>query len=341
MASVLEKYSWSVFGPHQEMTLQGDTILGQVNVRDSHGPVKPQWIIGKQDDPTTWTDYQHLNILLYPDQSIQWRFDLPPNLNDAKFQMGLSLVDSATCHEQRLSIRFVWFLNPQSKITKIEDLCSYVHELSVNENILDFSGKRVDVYITNENNMNNGKAIRLHYPRIILDRNIPPQEISKIPSDIQPLNTDLSPTFSPPKSSANYLEAMTNAQLVLNDLIPQNGDGSMLKNGQSPWARYTLETPICQASGTKLFFRLGISGQVSKRMIRIHFLYRGDDTVLKVSLLDFPVLSDEKLHAYKLNMDLLDIPDSDCITSFDFQLVDATINPTDLWIQIKDVGFLP
>jgi hypothetical protein len=57
--------------------------------------------------------------------------------------------------------------------------------------------------------------------------------------------------------------------------------------------------------------------------------------------MDFPLLAGENLHAYTLDLEILNMPTSACITSLDFQLLEGSNNALDQWVQISEVGFLP
>jgi len=341
MASILDKYHWSVLGPYQEWTLQGDTILGNVSLVSSTGLDDIRWVIGGLDEPSFWSDYHHLNLLLFPGQSIDWLIDLPQNLDNAQFQMGLSLTDRTTCHEQNISISFESPSDSKKSIFQHKDLCNFVNEVSLSENLLAYAGKRTVIRITNDNNPIDGKSVRLHYPRVLLDENLPVNQDKFTPPAVRPLNTDLSPNFLTLNAAVMNLQILTTTGPELHDLLMQNSNGLMNRNGQTPRVRYTPVQPICLLNWSRFYFNLALTDLVQKKMVRIGFQFRDDGGITRESFMDFPLLAGETLHAYTLDLEILNIPSSACITSLEFQLLDGSNTAADQWVQISGVGFLP
>ena len=341
MASILDKYHWSVLGPHQEWTLQGDYILGNVSLISSTGLDEIRWVVGSLDEPSFWTDFHHLNLLLSPGQSIYWLIDLPQNLNNAQFQMGLSLTEKATCNEQNLSISFESPSDSKKSIFQQKALCNFVNESSISENLLAYAGKSMVIRITNDNNPIDGKAVRLHYPRVLLDENPPVKQDKFTPPTVRPLNTDLSPNFLPLNAAAINLQILTTSGPELQDLVLQNSDGLMIGNGQNPRVRYTPVQPICLSNWSRFYFNLALTDSVPQKKVKIGFQFRDDQGITRESFMDFPLLAGENLHAYTLDLEILNMPTSACITSLDFQLLEGSNNALDQWVQISEVGFLP
>ncbi len=123
LAEVLKENNWSIFGPHEEWTLQGDYILGNVKISTDQVRSIPQWVYGSDDEPARWDDYRHLNLLLKQDQSAEWQVDLPSDLNSAALEMGLSLVDPALCTDQQVRVIVEDKSGDQQTLYQNDQLC--------------------------------------------------------------------------------------------------------------------------------------------------------------------------------------------------------------------------
>ena len=342
MGSILDKYHWSVLGPHQEWTLQGDYILGNVSlVNRTNQPGNIQWVYGGSDESSYWSDYHHLNLLILPGQSIYWQIDLPQNLDSAKFQMGLSLADKTNCNEQSITINLEMPSNFKKTILQQKDLCKFANEVSLDENLLAYAGKRIIIIVTNENDPVGGQPVRLHFPRVSLDENYPVKIDGVTPPDIRPLNTDLSPDFLPLNAPGVDSTILINSVPELQDLFLKNNNGLMIKNGQNPQARYTPAQPVCLLKWSRFYFNLALADTVQKRKVGIVFHYQDDQGTNSNRSIDFPLLAGENLHAYTLDLEFLNIPLTTCISSVEFQLAGGSNNSADQWMQINGVGFLP
>ena len=338
MGTILDKYNWSVLGPRQEWTLQGDYILGNVSLVSQTVQDKIRWVLPGSDEPSYWSDYHHLNVLLNPGQSILWQIDLPPNLTSAKFNTGLSLLHQTTCQEQNVSIRLESPSDSPKMVFQQKGLCQFSNEVQVNENLFAFSGERVVIRITNESDSGEGKAIRLHYPRILIDQSNMQREFK--PPEIRPINTDLSSKFIPLKTSGPSPQIiLSNPEIV--DLQLQNISGLLIWNGPVPSVSFTPAQPVCMSTWSRFNFSLALIDNVARKKVGIGFDLddnHGDSFDVNT---DFPLLAGEDLHAYSLDMETLNLPDQFCITNVDFNFFDGTSIGSDQWVQINDVGFLP
>ena len=340
MASVLDKYHWSVLGPHQEWTLQGDYILGNVSSVQQTEPENIRWVFGALDEPSFWTDYHHLNLLINPGQSILWQIDLPSNLSSAQFNMGLSLKEKTSCQGQKISIQIETSSEPQELVYQKQGLCNFINEFQLVEDLLDYAGKRLIIKITNDNNTGEDKAIRLHYPRILIDENQLPEKDQYALVNIRPLNTDLSSKIFPLKqSSINSIISITDPEYQ--NLLLQGKNGLMVRSGQASSVGYTPAHPICLLNWSQFYFDLGLTDSIQKKKVGIKFQFRENNGISREVILDFPLLEGEEVHAYSLDLDLFDVPYSECITFIEFKLFDGLNNASNQWVQIDDVGFLP
>ncbi len=341
MASVLDKYNWSVLGPHQEWTLQGDYILGTVSLVGNNEPHQIQWVLDGSDEPSFWSDYNRLNLLLDPGQSLLWQIDLPSGLSDAKFLMGVSLPDKTTCQMQSLSIGIETSDGSTNPVFQKNDLCDFTNEVLVTENLLDYAGKRLVIQITNDGKPDGGKAVRLYYPRILIDENrlADPNHFS--PVVVKPFNTDLPSAFLPLDAPSTNSLILSTANPEIHDLQVENGTGLMMRNGPVPNVHLTPTQPVCLSNWSRFSFDLALSDTALKRKVGLGLQFRNDQGTSYDVSLDFPLLAGEELHSYWLDLGMFNLPDSFCVTSIQFNSFAGTVYAPGQWIQIENVGFFP
>ncbi len=304
MASVLEKYNWSVFGPHQEWTLQGDYILGTVSLVGNNEPQQIHWVLDGSDEPTFWSDYNHLNLLLDPGQSLLWQIDLPSGLSGAKFLIGMSLPDKSICQAQRLSIGIETSSGSTNPVFQKKDLCDFSNEVMITENLLDYAGRRLVIQITNEGKPDGGKAVRLYYPRILIDENRLAEPNQFIPVTVRPFNTDLSSAFLPLDAPDRNSLILSTANPEIHDLQVENGTGLMMRNGPAPSVHLMLSQPVCLSNWSQFSFDIALSDTALKKKVGIELQFRNDQGTSYYVNLDFPLLAGEELHSYWLDLGL-------------------------------------
>jgi hypothetical protein len=339
MGTIVDKYNWSVQGPHQEWTLQGDYVLGRVSLPFVFGKPAAQWVQETLDQPAVWSDYRHLNLLLNPGYPVIWQVDLPPSLKSAHFEMGLSPVDQARCASASLSINFERIDGTGSQAIRQKDLCG--GPINLTQDLLAFAGKSLVIRITNDSSPSDGQVVRLQYPRIELDRDLSAASGPFIPPQIRPVNTDLSPAFPSSPSSAVHFLAPPAPGWVTQDVTLSGNAGTLLKTGPAPSLKYTPQPALCLADWSDFYFRLALSDKFVKKMVRITFQFRDAQGAADSRTFDFPLLSGEDPHSYSLMLDLLNMPASACITGIEIEPNPIAEISSDLWIQPLDFGFLP
>ncbi len=82
LAQPLERHHLSVFGPQRTYLLQGDVLLGRVNVETQN---LSAFLSHDDRTPGDLNDFHRLDLLLAPGAAVTWRVDLPSNLKSARF----------------------------------------------------------------------------------------------------------------------------------------------------------------------------------------------------------------------------------------------------------------
>ena len=341
MGSVLAKYNWSVFARHQEWSLQGAQVLGNVDLIQANQHADIQWVRGGNDEPAFWQDYHHLNVILMPGQSLRWVVHLPDGLAKAQFRMGLSLVDPSSCRTQSISIHFEVLSGAQEKDAVKSGLCEYLQNMEISEDIAALAGEQLVIRITNENDDIDGKAVRLHYPQVVIDELPGSKPIMASAEENQPLNTDLSVDFA--ASTLDTIAAQstrTGGSPTLKDLGPQE-DGAWARTGQNPAVRFGFEQPVCVSSQSRIYFDFGMSQLIPKRMIRLKIRFSDRRVDLFDSTYDFPVLPGEQVHGYYFPLDMISLPPLACVASIEYQFGDHIPYATGQWLRIANVKIIP
>jgi hypothetical protein len=78
----LERLHLSVFSKRRTYLLQGDVAVGRVAIENS----RTAFLSRDGRTPGDPNDYHRLDLVLFPDASVTWRVDLPPDLRSARFE---------------------------------------------------------------------------------------------------------------------------------------------------------------------------------------------------------------------------------------------------------------
>ncbi len=341
MGSILEKFHWSVRGEHRERTLQGDMVLGKVKALQDTIPADIHWVMGGTGALAFWLDFRHLDVFLLPGQKLFWEVDLPGDLRQAQFQMGVSLPDFQSCGEQSFSLSIRAPGETENPLVQQKGLCDFRQGKAMREDLLSFAGKTVVISITNDRDGPAGKPIRLEYPKISLIDEMKPSFGGLFPRAAAPLNSDLSAKFVVPGATALSLMPSESGRPDLQDFQAQTGDGRLQRTGPLPVVGYTPTQPVCFQNRSKLYFRLALTDRIRRKMVRLKFHFLSPNADLYDTSSDFPLLAGEDLHAYTFDFGLYQLPPSVCLSRVEFQFIDRAGNYGGQWMQVQDVKILP
>ncbi len=87
----LQRHHLNVFATHQQWTMQGDMILGNVFSPESPNKLGVEWYDSFSGTPAPFTDYRHLNLRVTPSQSAIWKIKLPDNLLKAELSSAVEV----------------------------------------------------------------------------------------------------------------------------------------------------------------------------------------------------------------------------------------------------------
>ena len=115
----------------------------------------------------------------------------------------------------------------------------------------------------------------------------------------------------------------------------------MMRIGPAPSVNFALSEPACLANWSQLKFSLAMTDAVRRKMVRLRLQIRYDPETTREIFSYFPLLAGEDLHAYTLDLEILNLPPSACITDISFIPFDGMNLAPDQWMQVKDVEYLP
>jgi hypothetical protein len=334
MGAIVDKYHWSVQAPHQEWTLQGDYALGKVSLPFNSF----KWVQEDSDQPAVWSDYHYLDLFLNPGFSAEWKVDLPINLNSAVYVMEVSPIEPALCAGASLSVAFSEAGSSNPQIIHTTDLCNGRQTLT--QDLRSYAGKSISISIQNESHQAANAVLRLHTPRLELDLDYSAAPPFTAPV-VRPSNTDLSAGVPPLPDPAAHFFAPPATGWTLSDLTSDENGGRWFKSGADPSLTYSLSQPLCLADWSDFYLRLAVSDSFLKKFIHIDFKFKAQQDASDTRPFDLPLLAGTDLHTYTLNLDLLNLPASACITSLQIKPNPVAGMGSDLWIQAADFGFLP
>ena len=197
LAKILKENNWSIFGPREEWTLQGDYILGNVKITTNQVRSIPHWVYGSNDAPAQWDDYRHLNLLINQNQSVDWQVDLPSDLNSAAFEMGLSLADPAQCAGQQVRVIAEGKSGDQQTLYENNQLCKLKGVANIHLDMQPLAGQSITLKIQQTGANPAQSAVRLHYPRILLSINQINSQDGAASNEIHPMNININASFWP------------------------------------------------------------------------------------------------------------------------------------------------
>lgn len=309
--------------------MQGDYVLGQVDFPISGA----RWARSVADQPATWSDYHHLNVLLSTSQIVVWRLDLPEHLNTARFEMGLSPAGNA-CTPGAFTISAQTPGEAQQTLYQIADLCDR-REQNITLDLSAYAGKSLVLGLSNQ-----GGTARMHYPRIQLEQPASALQPPTAVAEPRPRNTDLAADMPVIDSSALRFNGSNGSNWQFQDITIQPNQ-RMVKSGPLPQVTLAPENTVCRKDWSSIYLKLALSEAFHKRTIRIHYQYRDTGDGLEGSYYDLPILAGEATHTYFLPLDMLKLNEGSCITSLSLQPDSEPGEGPDAWLQLTEIGFLP
>lgn len=342
LAAPLERHNLSVFSPRQIWSLQGEFILGNVNMAETPGVPGIFWTKDLSTTPIKWsgTEYRHLNLFLHTPNSIKWEVSLPSNLKKAELHSAVAISRSAPYDPESNGIIFEVMIEPEGG-TKKGYFAKYVapdqrewQDFSIP--LTQFKGQTVTLHLGSkfgENLLHDWGMYRFPYIDILLEG----ENSNKETRGIRPSNTDLSTKMPKPTENDYVFEIGDKTQWNVNGMTPVISDEKQIDRwilSEDPSFEYKMPLNLELKDYTNIYFRIKISPIFSPISSQVWFQIDGQEGFQKNVYI--PLLADGKFHQYTFDLKLLNLSSQNRLTSIRLDPVDILPNLGNSEIQISD-----
>jgi hypothetical protein len=295
-----EETQLASFGAHQTWTLQGDYIFNSVYVTED--PARPQikWLPerGNYDvPPANWQTHKRLDLYIPSKQQIHWTVRLPEPTISALFTA--KLINKAK--DQR-----TFFLNAQVKGAPEQTLSQVTlppngsRRISIDLSL--YKGRETTLSMLVDGS-GHTSGMSLRYPRIELEQMRTPTAFTAVGKEDEiytstPENTDL--------ASINTIEN-TQKDIVLNGNIEAKWI-EMYSNALTPPGG-----AVCAGDYRALKVNMSVPKEIQERMVKIIVATREYTGNYYESEIQLPLLKDDQLHTYTVDLKLLPLNKSNRI----------------------------
>jgi hypothetical protein len=350
MAQPLERHRLSVFGPHQVWSLQGDSLLQNVDYHEPSQTGEIFWSPDLTDQHEHFTSYRRLNVHIPDDAWLSWTISVPPESERAVFKSAIAISDTPLSKGSPDHVDFAVYTKPQGE--KEEQVFSKrlgrsEHRWSTFEIPLNqYRGRMITLRLTATSGTGEARGV-YRYPTVVLDKNIggdPPDP--SLPST--PSNTDLYPGFQGLTNTDLRLDLDHPGSWTIEQLKPAPVSASgesvgWVPTGTFPEIRYNQPLSIRVFDYRFFYVKVAASFDLMPRLLTVYCMTAGD-TDFGSHHFSIPLLPDAKLHGYTFDLRLAEDLNGAEITGLKITLLEpraivATLSPASR-IQITDVGFI-
>jgi hypothetical protein len=339
----LEENHLSVFAPRQEWSLQGDSILGNVEYDQPAGVEDIYWAAGIAGDRAAITDYRKLDLVLAPGNSVSWTIDVPQNMEHGEFQSAIAAriapswpeTSQVSCkvsiHSEGEPDRLVFsrMLGPKDSWWSAFRVPLDGHRGMTTTIRLSVSGEAAGL----------GTGALFQYPSIeFFLHETAGQEGDTGP--MVPSNTDLSPGF-PKTTNDDY-------PINLNDPVLWDWPGASPGQTTGAWStanadsvlRYLGPLSVRLSDYSDLYIRVAASDDVLPRAVAVALSIDGRSGKGAELSVAIPLLADSAPHAYTLDLRMFGLPSSVRITGIALQPLREGLSAGNPLVRLSDIRFI-
>jgi hypothetical protein len=351
LARPLEQYHLSVFSPHQEWTLQGDSILDTVEYHQPPGQGQIFWSQDSSPRKASCFSYRHLNVVVGSETWVSWKVTLPATLERADFTSAVSIVDSAPGDGSLNYVDFMVYVRSPGEAEKevlfrrLEGVGrgwqGFVVPLS------EYKGQTITLRLTSNSVGVAGDWGMYRYPVIDLDTHEQPDSPVQT-GPITPSNTDLYAGFQQPTAADFHLDVSASDSWKPEELERVAGDGNTtvgwLVNGTLPSLEYVGPLTIKASDYKRFYIKIAASTDLAPRLVTVYCKTLGEGG-FGLHQFSIPLLPDtEELHTYTFDLRLAgDLDGSELtglkITLLEPRAISPVVTPAS-WVSIDSVGFI-
>src|SRR5215471_13562725 len=345
LARPLEENHFSVFAPRQEWSLQGDSILGNVDYHQAAGAEDIYWAPGIGGDRAAITDYRKLDLVLAPANSVSWTIDIPENMEHGEFQSAIAArvapswpeTSPVSCkisiHGEGEAERVVY-----SRVVGPQDAWWTSFRVPLDS----YRGMTATLRLSVSGEAGvPGMGALYQYPSIELFlRESLNQERNRGP--IIPSNTDLSPRF--PKTMHGAFRINLQDPLVWNRDGPGDAPGQPIgiwsMTSADSILRYVGPLAIHPNEYSQVYMRVSASEDVLPRAMAVAFSINGKSEQGDALSVALPLLADSAPHSYTFDLKTLGLPSSAVITGIALQPLREGLRAGKPLVRVSDLAFI-
>ena len=348
LAKPLEDYHLSVFAPHQEWSLQGDSILCNV---DYHQPAGTDRIIWSQDLGSTrgdFRDYRHLNLFIPDGGWVEWTITLPLEVDRAELRSAVAISDPVPKELPNSDVGFAVYVRPQDG-EETELFRKGLNGLekgwdSFSVQLSQYRGQTITLRFSERSSVHSLSGL-FRYPTI--DLNVRYSDHNQGESrPMAPCNTDLSAEFKKP-GPEDFQFTMDNSDLWKCDQLAPVGRGAALSTcavtGTNPSIEYRGSIGLNLDHYKRFFLTVSMSTEIQPRLATVYFTTTNDMHPWS-HWFSIPLLQDDELHTYTFDLRLEDDLGGAELTGLKIRFLEprwtnARVNPQSR-LQVTEVGFI-
>ncbi len=336
LASPLEQYDLSVFGPYQEKTLQGEYVF-EDRVKTDALPTDITWWTGLDGAMSQWSDYKHLDVLIPAPHTVSWTVEIPEQLisADLKTAVGINYqagVSSATENKVTFTIRLTSSDNQQVVFEKTLQPDSHTWT-PVNIPLSAYAGQQIIIDFETKGDENGAGAWAMfQFPHI--DLHVNPTPIQSESLVIAPDNTDLAESASAVQDSES-VNLFTNPYVLSGTNATQSkADPSEWTIGSNPAFKLNLSNSACLPAYSDFLISLAVEPELSPRSLFIIFTLDNG----QVTGFNLPLLADGEEHTYTYPLRLLNLSPGIHVTGIEIRI--SNDGPETYSLQFKRIEFI-
>lgn len=341
LAWPLEKHQLSVFAPTQQWTMQGDFVLDRVEFNQYDSGAQISWLNPQTNKPAFWNDYHHLNLLIPPQNSVNWKVTLPDNLSKALLTSAIKSVSFAPSKNEPQDFDFEINLeteHEQSQLLLSRTLhADHTTWQNVKIPLEEFAGETIILTFKSETSaLDQSEGILLRYPTINLNLN------SKTIDEplVTPSNTSLFPNHLELSSKDFMVSTSTSGDWIVDGAAPVPGSEQVWVITSEPTFVLKHQLDLCLDEYSKIYVRLGVSENIKPRAAQIYYKLNQQADFVESQSLWIPLLADGLPYTYTYDLKLLPLPKAARLTGLRLDpVVKGAMNGPNL-VEIEEIGFL-
>ena len=331
LAKPFEDHQLAVFSADRQWSLQGASVLGDVDFHRSPGAPDIWWSTDLTLNRVAVYDYRRLNLVLHTGNWVSWSVALPARLKGAEFRSAIATPKEVTSAGPVGCSVYVECCGEPEKLVYSGSLGSEgPHDTHgwrpFSIPLIEYAGRTIKLRLTAESKSADGLAM-YRYPYIDLSAE-DAEAYRAGPDAVAPSNTELSPAFARPGFSDLVFDVTDPKVWRPEGLEPQKAAAAQQADASGPADAWVVTSPepsltyrgrVSIQGYSHLYVKMSASPAFSPRAVRVTFAVSGSPPPEPITA-TIPLLAGGGMHEYTYDLRLLDVVD-------DAQLVGLRVSP--------------